>query len=245
MRSALFNGLFWPSLAIFAIAAWLASFLPWRSPLIGTMRNACHMVRWLMRWVMGIKIEIRGTPPRQQAVIIASKHQSWADGFLQMSLLGDLNFVIGNGIETFPLVSRIVAKSGAVMVASPGLRGAEGALQAALENAADDPRPMLIFPEGGLAEVGEAKRYRKGVHLMYETLNRPVVPVAHNLGLRWPQNQWTKFPGPAVIEFLDPIPPGLPRDAFLPRLQVTIESRTRDLEAEGLAARSAEQEASS
>lgn len=244
MRSILFNSLFWPCLALFAIAAWLVSFLPWRSPLIGTMRAACHMVRWLMRWVMGIKVEIRGRVPRQEAVIIASKHQSWADGFIQMSLLGDLNFVIGNGIETFPLVSRIVAKSGAVMVASPGLRGAEGALQSALEKAADDPRPMLIFPEGGLAEVGEAKRYRKGVHLMYETLNRPVVPVAHNLGLRWPQNQWTKFPGPAVIEFLDPIPPGLPRDAFLPRLQVTIESRTRDLEAEGLAAASAKQEAS-
>ena len=70
---------------------------------------------------------------------------------------------------------------------------------------------------------------------MYETLNRPVVPVATNMGLRWPKNEWVKHPGPAVIAFLDPIPPGLPRDAFLPRLMTTIETRTRALEAEGRA----------
>lgn len=74
---------------------------------------------------------------------------------------------------------------------------------------------------------------------MYETLERTVIPVATNSGLRWPQNRWTKHPGPAVIEFLDAIPPGLPRDDFLPRLKLTIETRTRALEAEGQAAKEA------
>jgi 1-acyl-sn-glycerol-3-phosphate acyltransferase len=243
MRSAIFNLSFWPVLALFALTAWLVSFLPWRTGLIGVMRACCRTIRWMMRWIMGIKVEVRGRVPEREAVILASKHQSWSDGFMLMAIMGDMNFVIGNGIETFPLVGRIVARSGATMVASPGLRGAEGALQAALEKAGDDPRPMLIFPEGGLAETGEAKRYRKGVWVMYEQLNRPVVPVAHNLGLRWPQNKWTKFSGPAVIEFLDPIPLGLPRDDFLPRLQLTIETRTRALEAEGSAVGLATKEA--
>ncbi|MAK64788.1 MAG: 1-acyl-sn-glycerol-3-phosphate acyltransferase [Maricaulis sp.] len=202
-------------------------------------------MRWEMRHIMGIRVEVRGRIPRNQPVIIASKHQSWGDGFLMMAIMGDINFMIGNAAAGFPFVERVVRKSGATMVNSPGLRGAEGVLEDAVRRAGDDPRPLLIYPEGRLATVGTAKRYRKGVFLMYEALERPVVPVAHNLGLRWPKNEARKFPGPAVIEFLDPIPPGLPRDAFLPRLQVTIESRTRDLEAEGLAATSPETEASS
>ncbi|WP_300543210.1 1-acyl-sn-glycerol-3-phosphate acyltransferase [Maricaulis sp.] len=237
MRSAIFNILFWGLLVAMVLAAYALTFLPWRQPVVALMRTTCSGVRGLMRGVLGIRIEIRGRIPRDEAVIVASKHQSWADGFVMMSVLGDINFVIGNGIETFPLIGRIVARSGATMVASPGLRGAEGALHDAMKTAADDPRVLLIYPEGGLAPVGEAKRYRKGVQLMYETLNRPVVPVATNLGLRWPQNKWTKRPGPAVVEFLAPIPPGLPRDDFLPRLQLTIETRTRDLETEGMAAK--------
>lgn len=234
MRSTVFNILFYGSLAVLVPVAAVLTLWPSPRPVRAVMRAGCRTVRWLMHRVMGIKVEVRGTPPAGRPVIIAAKHQSWADGFLMMAVAGDINFIIGSAIAKFPLVCRIVAHSGATMVNSPGRRGAEQALQDALKRAADDPRPLLIYPEGSLAPVGEARRYRKGVHLMYEVLNRPVVPVATNTGLRWPRNEWTKHPGPAVIEFLDPIPPGLPRDAFLPRLMTLIESRTRALEAEGM-----------
>jgi 1-acyl-sn-glycerol-3-phosphate acyltransferase len=237
MRASVFNVLFYATIAVFVLVAAALSLLPRPEPLRAAMRTACRTIRALMQWVMGIPVEVRGTPPAGRPVIIASKHQSWADGFLMMAILGDINFIIGSAVAKFPLVPRIVAKSGATMVNSPGDRSAGDRMDAALARAADDPRPFLIYPEGNLAAVGEAKRYRKGVHVMYETLDRPVVPVATNTGLRWPKNEWMKFPGPAVIEFLDPIPPGLPRDAFLPRLMTTIEARTRALEAEGRAAR--------
>ena len=235
MRSTVFNLLFYACLAVFVLIAAALTLQPSPSPIRAVMRTACRTVRGLMRWVMGIEVEVRGTPPSGRPVIIASKHQSWADGFMMMAVTGDINFIIGTAIAKFPLVGRIVARSGATMVNSPGERSADQTMQDVLYRAADDPRPLLIYPEGNLAEIGEARRYRKGVHLMYETLDRPVVPVATNMGLRWPKNEWGKFPGPAVIEFLEPIPPGLPRDAFLPRLMTTIETRTRALEAEGRA----------
>lgn len=233
MRSTVFNILFYACLAVFVLIAAALTLQPSPRPVRAVMRTACRTVRGLMRGVMGIRIEVRGTPPAGQPVIIASKHQSWADGFMMMAVTGDINFIIGTAIAKFPLVGRIVARSGATMVNSPGDRASDQSMQDVLNRAADDPRPLLIYPEGNLAAVGEARRYRKGVHLMYETLNRPVVPVATNMGLRWPKNEWVKHPGPAVIAFLDPIPPGLPRDAFLPRLMTTIETRTRALEAEG------------
>jgi 1-acyl-sn-glycerol-3-phosphate acyltransferase len=60
----------------------------------------------------------------------------------------------------------------------------------------------------------------------------PVVPAASNLGLYWPQENWTKRPGRAVLEFLDPIPPTLGKDEFMARLEAAVETRTAELIAE-------------
>jgi 1-acyl-sn-glycerol-3-phosphate acyltransferase len=68
---------------------------------------------------------------------------------------------------------------------------------------------------------------------MQEAAQWPVVPVATSLGLRWQQEDYRKYPGPAVIEFLDPIPPGLGKDEFLDRLGDAIRGNTDRLIAEG------------
>ena len=61
----------------------------------------------------------------------------------------------------------------------------------------------------------------------------PVVPVALNSGLFWPRRQLLRRPGTIVLEFLEPIPPGLPRKEFDDLLKERIETATRALEAEG------------
>ena len=95
-------------------------------------------------------------------------------------------------------------------------------------------RDVLIYPEGHLAAPGEQHAYRKGVWHLYADLNRPCVPVATNLGLAWKQQAFRKTPGRAVVEFLDPIEPGLEKEAFMQRLEVVIEARTDALVKEGL-----------
>ncbi|MHA7871445.1 MAG: lysophospholipid acyltransferase family protein, partial [Hyphococcus sp.] len=72
-------------------------------------------------------------------------------------------------------------------------------------------------------------RYKKGVYHIYAAYDRPVAPVATNLGLRWPQQSWRLTPGEAVIDFLDPIEPGLGKDAFMTRLEQSIETRSIEL----------------
>lgn len=234
MRSFIFNSLFWAISAIFALICYALSFLPWRRPLVLGMIGYAKIIRFIMHAVMGIRIEVRGTVPRGEPVILAAKHQSYADGPLMLAIAGDINFVIGNAIEKFPLINRIVREAGATMVNSQGNTAAPGALEAAIARSHGENRPVLIYPEGGLAAVGETKRYRKGVYKLYQTLDRPVVPVATNLGLRWQQEDWKKKPGIAVIEFLDTLPSGLPQANFMQDLQTTIETRTRELEAEGM-----------
>jgi 1-acyl-sn-glycerol-3-phosphate acyltransferase len=55
------------------------------------------------------------------------------------------------------------------------------------------------------------------------------LPVALNSGLFWPRRTFMRYPGTLVVEFLDLLPPGLPRDEFLTRISVVIEDATRRL----------------
>ena len=93
-------------------------------------------------------------------------------------------------------------------------------------------RKILIYPEGHLAPVGKKYKYRSGVWHMYRDFDMPVVPLATNLGLCWPEERYEKHPGTATLDFLEPIPTGLPRDEFLTRLETAIETRTAELVAE-------------
>jgi 1-acyl-sn-glycerol-3-phosphate acyltransferase len=108
-------------------------------------------------------------------------------------------------------------------------------LAASFEKAADDKRIVLIYPEGHLTKVGENKRIRAGVWHMQETPQWPVVPVATSLGLRWQEQDFGKYPGPALIEFLNPIPPGLGKHEIIARLGQVIRTNTSRLIKEGSA----------
>jgi 1-acyl-sn-glycerol-3-phosphate acyltransferase len=51
----------------------------------------------------------------------------------------------------------------------------------------------------------------------------------------WPRRNLRRYPGTVVVEFLDPIPPGLPKGEFLDRLQEAIETASDRLLAEAKA----------
>jgi 1-acyl-sn-glycerol-3-phosphate acyltransferase len=73
------------------------------------------------------------------------------------------------------------------------------------------------------------------VILLYEALGVPCVPVALNSGLFWPRRSLIRRPGTIVVEFLDPIPPGLSKAEFLKRLSEAIETASNRLLAEARA----------
>jgi len=61
----------------------------------------------------------------------------------------------------------------------------------------------------------------------------PCLPVALNSGVFWPRRRFLRYPGTIALEVLDPIPPGLGREAFATRVQMAIETATARLVAEG------------
>ena len=95
-----------------------------------------------------------------------------------------------------------------------------------------DNRQLIIFPEGTRRPAGAEPRYKFGVAQLYAAEGVPCVPVALNSGLFWPRRSIRRLPGTVVIEILDPIAPGLDKDAFFKRLQSDIETATARLIAE-------------
>jgi 1-acyl-sn-glycerol-3-phosphate acyltransferase len=233
MRSFAFAVAYWLLSIGYALMAVVAAILPGRHATAWIIRRYVRRMVQAMRILAGITIEVRGKDRLPTgAFIIASKHQSWADGFATYDQFDDLAFVTGDHLEKFPLLGTVLRKLGAIVVNNCGGREARDSLKQSGATAHAEGRRILIYPEGNLAKVGEKFRYRSGVWHMYRDFDMPVVPLASNLGLFWPQEEYRKHSGTATLEFLDPIPTGLDKEEFLAQLETVVEAKTAELIAE-------------
>ena len=229
MRSLIFNILFYSLTAVFAILCVVLSLIPGRKAMMFGLLAYTKTIKFFMRWVAGIDVTVSGHEniPREGAVIIAAKHQSYGDGIVMFSEFFDLSFVTGDHLEKFYTLKHILAKMNAVVVDNCGGEDARRRMSETSQIVREQGRRILIYPEGHLSEIGTQHRYRKGVYHLYADFGCPVVPAATNLGQRWNQNDWTKHPGKAGIEFLEPIMPGLDKDKFMRVLEDRIETRSK------------------
>ncbi len=233
MRSFAFAVVYWLLSIAYGLSAAFAALTPGRATTTWVIRRYVKRMVQAMRVFAGITIEVRGKDRLPTgAFIIASKHQSWGDGFATYDQFDDLAFVTGDHLEKFPLLGTVLRKLGAIVVNNCGGREARDSLKQSGATAHAEGRKILIYPEGNLAKTGEKFRYRSGVWHMYRDFDMPVVPLASNLGLFWPQEAYEKHPGKATLEFLDPIPTGLDKGEFLARLEAVVEDRTAELIAE-------------
>lgn len=186
----------------------------------------------LLRALCGLSYVVRGTPP-QGAALVVSKHQSTLETFAFRQILPDPAVVLKRELLRIPVFGWYLWKSGVIAINRASGVKALNQMVAESKAAMVDDRAVLMFPEGTRTAVGQAPDYHSGVAMLYGALNCPVVPVALNTGLYWGRGRACKRPGQAVIEFLDPIPAGLPRKEFMAVLQQRIEDSTARLVAEG------------
>ena len=233
MRSLLFNPAFGLISVFHTLWAAVAALRPGRGQVRHVIGLYVRRMVWAMRIFAGIEIEVRGRERLPKgAYILAPKHASYGDGFSIYAHFDDLAFVTGDHLERFPLFKTVLSKLGAIVVDSCGGPEARRALSDSAAKANAEGRKILIYPEGHLAPVGVKFRYRTGVYYLARDFDLPVVPVASSLGVFWSQEDWTKRPGKAVLEFLDPIPKGLDKETFIARLEAAVEDRTAELVAE-------------
>ncbi len=226
LRSIAFALIFYVNTAVFLLLGSPLLLGPRRWAMMGLKAHA-HASLWWLKVIVGTKLEVRGREHLPTgAVLVAAKHQSAWDTFALITLFRDPAMVMKAELGWIPLYGWFSHKFRHIFVQRE--RG-PSALKRLIRDARDraaEGREIVIFPEGTRRAPGAPPDYKPGVVALYEALGLPCVPLALNSGLFWPRRRWNRFPGTIVVEFLPPIPPGLPRAAFRGALQSAIETAT-------------------
>lgn len=192
-----------------------------------------HGNQFLLRYIAGIRVEVRGREfIPQGAAIVASKHQSEWESNVFLHLLDDPVYVIKKELFYVPFYGLYALRMGMIFIDRRGRAKSLRRLVRLAQKRVAQGRPIVIFPEGTRIMPGRRIAYRPGVAALYSGLNVPVVPVVHNSGLHWPKKSFRKYPGTIILQFLPPIPPGLPRHEFMGRLEEVMEGASERLLAE-------------
>jgi 1-acyl-sn-glycerol-3-phosphate acyltransferase len=237
LRSLAFNILFYANFLAFGVALLPLLLAPPRM-LLGAVRLWARVNLVLLRAVVGLKVEIRGREHIPAGpLLVASKHQSALETFALIPLFADPTFVLKRELMRVPFFGWYAARTGMI----PIERGAGSVTMRRMAEAARREaaagRQIVIFPEGTRRYPGAAPAYKFGIAHLYAELGLPLLPIALDTGRFWPRRSFLRRPGTAVIEILDPIPPGLPRSEILGVLQDRIETATARLYAEPRGAR--------
>jgi 1-acyl-sn-glycerol-3-phosphate acyltransferase len=227
LRSLLFNLQMYIMLPVIGL-----SFAPWalfsRTGARACCKTYSRWVFWTAGWMVGLRVEVRGTPPSGE-VLIAAKHQSFLDVMMIFTALPSAKFIVKKEIMYTPVVGQYAKLLNCVAV-DRGKRGS------AIEKMVNDVRAgkkeggqLIVYSQGTRVAPGVKAPYKVGVGILYEQMGQPCVPVAINVGVLWPRHGVMRRPGAAVVEFLDPIEPGLPRAEFMARLEQTVETQSNIL----------------
>jgi 1-acyl-sn-glycerol-3-phosphate acyltransferase len=239
VRSVLFNILFYLNLVVLLLVALLTLVLPRRAVL--RMAELWGRISvWMLRVICGTRLEIRGLERLDGArltgpLIVAAKHQSIFETFALLRLFEDFTFIVKRELMWIPVFGWCMAKGRMIPVDRSAGSQALSKMTARAREEIRGGRQLIIFPEGTRRAPGAEPRYKYGVAHLYAKIGVPCIPVALNSGVFWPRRAFLRHPGTIVIEFLDPIPPGLDKDEFFNRLQGAIETASARLVAEGRA----------
>jgi 1-acyl-sn-glycerol-3-phosphate acyltransferase len=184
----------------------------------------------LLRLICGVRMEVRGREhlPAGRA-LIAAKHQCMFDTMGPLAVFPDACYVMKRELMRIPFYGWFCAKAGMIELDRDGGSGALRKLIADSRSRLAEPRQLVIFPEGTRTAPGTKSDYQPGVAGLYRDLAMPCIPMATNSGAYWPPHGFLRRPGVIVYEFLEPIPPGLHRAAFMRQLETRLETASSRL----------------
>src|SRR3954470_1615377 len=223
LRSALFLIWFAVISVVINVAALPVLFLP-RRVAMGAAAFWARSVLFGLKHIAGVGFEVRGRL-EQRRVLIASKHFTMWETITFLAIFPRPAIVIKQSLLRLPFYGWYCRKMGMIAIDRSTGASAIRVMAAKAKRALAEERPIVIFPEGTRKQPGDAPDYKPGVAALYTQLRVPCAPIAHNSGLFW--SGFLKRPGTIVVQFLEPIPPGLPRQEFMATLEKRIEEGTR------------------
>lgn len=207
-------------------------FLPWaavsRRGALFASHAWCRWVRWSARWMVGLRTEVRGTPPAGEAMI-AAKHQSFLDIILIFGAVPAGKFIMKRELMWAPVLGLYALRIGCVPVDRGKRSAAITRMVADVAGRRQEPGQLIIYPQGTRIAPGVRAPYKIGTGVLYAELGQTCVPAATNVGVFWPRRGIRRKPGLAVVEFLPPIEAGLDKREFMARLEREVEGASNRL----------------
>ena len=219
IRSLFFTLLFYPGTLAYVLAVIVLSPLGDR-----TVRAIVHgwsdYHHWLVTNVLGIRFAVEGRIP-EGAFLIAFKHEAMVETIEALRLARTPVVVMKRELTQIPLFGWVTRRYGVIGVDREAGAKALRTMLAEARKAAEEQRPVVIFPEGTRVPHGQRPELRPGFAGLYRALGLPVVPVAHDSGRLW-SSGLIKRPGIIHFKVGEIIEPGLKRDEVEARVRAAI-----------------------
>tara|TARA_R110002094_G_scaffold43084_3_gene55238 strand:- start:31 stop:783 length:753 start_codon:yes stop_codon:yes gene_type:complete len=230
LRSVVFNLQIYLAMLVVGVL-WAPWAIVSRHGAIAACHAYCSWVAWTAKWMIGLRFEVRGTPPTGE-VMIAAKHQSFLDVLMIYNAVPRGKFIMKDILKYAPILGQFGLRIGCI----PVKRGKRGAaiktMLADVKSGKALPGQLIIYSQGTRIAPGVKAPYKIGTGALYRDMGQPCVPVATNAGVFWPKRGFYRKPGVAVVEFLPAIAPGMPVQAFMKKLEADVEARSDALAAE-------------
>jgi len=188
---------------------------------------------WMLKKLCGIEHEIRGLEKLPQGpCIVACKHQSAWETIVMHLVFHHPVYAYKKELEMIPFYGWYLKVMSGIKINRKGGASALKDLIKQTKEYLTRGQTIVLFPQGTRVPVGAAVAqhpYQVGVTALYLACGVKVVPAALNSGKFWPKHQLVKKPGKIILEFLDPIEPGLSKHDFNQQLEQVIEKRSNEL----------------
>lgn len=222
-----------------ALVAWTLLFAPvipllFSASMEATVRSLTRLwargVLFNLRYIVGLNYtQSKTTLPNKGPYLIVSNHQSVWETIAFLIIFPDVAVIAKEELLSIPIFGWYLKHSPMIMIdRSAGGNALRKMIEQSLLMSAAG-RSILVFPEGSRMPPTQAVRFRRGVELLYETLDLPVLPVAVNSGLYWGPRDRYRRPGTITVSHLRLIEPGLIPSKFVRDAEYAIDSEVSRL----------------
>ena len=187
---------------------------------------------WMLKKLCGVDYKVLGLDKiPQEACVIACKHQSMWETIVMHLVMNRPVYAYKKELLKIPFYGWYLTIMSGITVDRKGGAGALKSLIKQGKKYLGNGQNIVIFPQGTRTPIGASVKdypYQSGIAALYLSCNVKVVPAALNSGIYWSKNG-NKQKGTIILEFLDPISPGLSKKDFLIELENKTESASEKI----------------
>lgn len=156
--------------------------------------------------VCGVKVVVSGREhiPSTPFVALSSHQSAWETFYLQR-LFCPVSTILKRELLRIPFFGWGLALTKPIAIDRSNPRDAMRQVMEQGVERLESGNNVLIYPEGTRMPFGQPGKYaRSGAGLAIKA-DVPVIPIAHDAGRCWPNDDWVKFPGTIHVAIGEPL----------------------------------------